>query len=161
MAAFRFVGLARYGLALARTQGTMMTDNSAMPDVALYESGRKSLGVAYLLWFFLGLFGAHRFYTRAGRTGWWLLLLHVGGWVLLAIAWHAAARTTTVSYEDAFGMGTTTEIVSGGSGGPLAAIGRLMRGIAWVWWLVDIVLVPGLVRSWNNRLAAGLGMKGF
>jgi hypothetical protein len=33
-----------------------------------------------------------------------------------------------------------------------------MRSLAWLWWLIDIVLVPGLVRGWNNRLAAGLGM---
>lgn len=33
----------------------------------LYDSNKKSLGLAYALWFFLGVFGAHRFY--AGRTG--------------------------------------------------------------------------------------------
>jgi TM2 domain-containing membrane protein YozV len=29
-----------------------------------FESGKKSAGIAYLLWFFLGLFGAHRFYLN-------------------------------------------------------------------------------------------------
>ena len=33
----------------------------------LYDANKKSAGVAYLLWLFLGFFGAHRFYT--GRTG--------------------------------------------------------------------------------------------
>jgi TM2 domain-containing membrane protein YozV len=32
-----------------------------------YKTSDKSLVVAYLLWFFLGMVGAHRFYT--GRTG--------------------------------------------------------------------------------------------
>jgi len=33
----------------------------------LYEANSKSALVAYLLWFFLGLFGAHNFYLE--RTG--------------------------------------------------------------------------------------------
>src|SRR4029450_3639742 len=33
----------------------------------VYEANKKTALVAYLLWFFLGLFGAHNFYL--GRTG--------------------------------------------------------------------------------------------
>jgi TM2 domain-containing membrane protein YozV len=33
----------------------------------LYEANKKTALVAYLLWFFLGIFGAHNFYL--GRTG--------------------------------------------------------------------------------------------
>jgi TM2 domain-containing membrane protein YozV len=33
----------------------------------LFEANKKSIGVAYVLWFFLGMFGAHNFYLR--RTG--------------------------------------------------------------------------------------------
>jgi TM2 domain-containing membrane protein YozV len=33
----------------------------------LFEANRKTALVAYILWFFLGLFGAHNFYL--GRTG--------------------------------------------------------------------------------------------
>ena len=32
-----------------------------------YDAAKKSMGVAYLLWFFLGGFGGHRFYL--GQTG--------------------------------------------------------------------------------------------
>lgn len=32
-----------------------------------YDAAKKSAGVAYALWFFLGFFGAHRFYLE--RTG--------------------------------------------------------------------------------------------
>lgn len=32
-----------------------------------YDNNKKSLGVSYLLWFFLGALGGHRFYL--GRTG--------------------------------------------------------------------------------------------
>ncbi|MCI0754381.1 TM2 domain-containing protein [Teichococcus vastitatis] len=38
-----------------------------------YDAGKKSPLIAYLLWFFFGLFGAHRFY--AGRVGTGLALL--------------------------------------------------------------------------------------
>jgi TM2 domain-containing membrane protein YozV len=60
----------------------------------LFEANRKSTGAAYLLWFFLGGFGAHRFYL--GRTGTavaQLLLLFFGwiplftGWIALGIWW--------------------------------------------------------------------------
>ncbi|MGE6917616.1 TM2 domain-containing protein [Achromobacter kerstersii] len=33
----------------------------------MYDANRKSTGVAYLLWLFLGTVGGHRFY--AGKTG--------------------------------------------------------------------------------------------
>lgn len=36
-------------------------------NMMLYDAQKKSVGVAFLLWFFLGTLGGHRFYT--GRTG--------------------------------------------------------------------------------------------
>lgn len=41
-----------------------MSDQRAM---MMYDASKKSAVVAYLLWFFVGMFGAHRFYL--GRTG--------------------------------------------------------------------------------------------
>ncbi len=116
------------------------------------------MGIAYLLWFFLGVFGAHRFYTRAGRTGWWLLGLHLGGWVLLGAGFFAGADTVTEHYQDAFGFSQMTSVTSSANGGVLALLGQILRGAAWAWWLVDIVLVPGLVQRFNARLAATLGL---
>lgn len=46
----------------------------------------KSSGVAYLLWFFFGLFGVHHFYL--GRTGWgvaYLLSTLLLGWLGLGV----------------------------------------------------------------------------
>lgn len=40
--------------------------NDATRGMMMYDAQKKSLGVAYLLWFFLGTLGAHRFYV--GRT---------------------------------------------------------------------------------------------
>ncbi len=47
-----------------------------------YDAGRKSTGVAYLLWFFLGVFGAHRFYLGRIGSGLALLALTALSWVL-------------------------------------------------------------------------------
>ena len=60
----------------------------------LFEANRKSTGAAYLLWFFLGGFGAHRFYlARTGSAVAQLLLLFFGwiplftGWIALGLWW--------------------------------------------------------------------------
>ena len=47
-------------------QGGLSKDTRAL---MLYEANSRSVLVAYLLWFFLGLFGAHNFYLK--RTSPW------------------------------------------------------------------------------------------
>src|SRR5437763_13970176 len=49
----------------------------------LFEANKKSMAVSYLLWFFLGTFGGHRFYN--GKTGSAVtqLLLTIFGFLLL------------------------------------------------------------------------------
>src|SRR3546814_8901035 len=44
------------------------------------------MSLAYLLWFFLGTFGAHRFYLKRTGSGWVQFSVHVGGWLLIALA---------------------------------------------------------------------------
>jgi len=52
-----------------------------------YDNEKKSAGVAYALWFFLGALGGHRFY--AGDTGYALgMLFTLGGlgvWALIDV----------------------------------------------------------------------------
>jgi len=45
-------------------EGGLSNDTRAL---MLFEANKKTAIVAYLLWFFLGLFGAHNFYLK--RTG--------------------------------------------------------------------------------------------
>ncbi|WP_408608138.1 TM2 domain-containing protein [Candidimonas nitroreducens] len=44
-----------------------MDNNNPAAVTMLYDANKKSLLVAYLLWFFLGGLGGHRFYV--GKTG--------------------------------------------------------------------------------------------
>jgi TM2 domain-containing membrane protein YozV len=47
-----------------RQQGGLSPDTRAM---MLFEANKKTALIAYVLWFFIGLFGAHNFYLQ--RTG--------------------------------------------------------------------------------------------
>jgi TM2 domain-containing membrane protein YozV len=46
---------------------------------------KKSTGVAYLLWFFLGGFGAHRFYLGKTGSAVAMLVLTILGWATVVI----------------------------------------------------------------------------
>jgi TM2 domain-containing membrane protein YozV len=43
------------------------------------DAGAKSVGVAYVLWFFLGVLGVHKFYL--GKTGVGISYIFTLGWV--------------------------------------------------------------------------------
>lgn len=77
----------------------------------------KSTAVAYLLWIFLGGFGAHRFYI--GRTGSGIAMI-----ALLVIG-----------------------LVTAGVG-----IGALFIVALGVWLLVDLFLIPGMIRNHTNAV---------
>ena len=47
-----------------------------------FESQKKSVGVAYLLWFFLGMLGVHRFYAGKSGSGFLMLVIWVISLVL-------------------------------------------------------------------------------
>ena len=86
-----------------------------------YDADKKSALIAYLLWFFLGLFGVHRLYLGRVGSGIGMLVLHGISWVL---AW--------------------------------VLIGYLGFVVLGLWWLVDALLIPGMTRSYNNRLIESL-----
>ena len=53
----------------------------------LYRANAKSTGIAYLLWFFLGGLGVHRFYLGRGGSAACQLLLGLLGWLPLFMGW--------------------------------------------------------------------------
>ncbi len=65
---------------------TSFSNNSDVGKVMMYESNKKSTGIAYLLWFFFGMFGAHRFYIGETGTGVAILLITVFSFFLMFVA---------------------------------------------------------------------------
>lgn len=63
-------------------QPTVTSDTHSL---MLFEANKKSAGVAYALWVFLGMLGAHRFYTGRSGTGFAMLALFVVGLLTAAI----------------------------------------------------------------------------
>ena len=59
-----------------------MSDNARLMQ---YDANKKSVGIAYLLWFLLGMFGAHRFYLGLNGTGAAILVITVVS-ILLMVA---------------------------------------------------------------------------
>lgn len=53
----------------------------------VFEAQRKSTGASYLLWFFLGGLGAHRFYLGQTGTAVAQLLLLLLGWIPIGLGW--------------------------------------------------------------------------
>lgn len=51
----------------------------------IYDANKKSTTTAFLLWFFLGMFGAHRFYLDRSGSGAAQLLLTIGSWLLMIV----------------------------------------------------------------------------
>ncbi len=51
-----------------------------------YDANKKSALLAYLLWFFLGLFGVHRMYLGRWGSGLVMLGLHAISWLTWWIA---------------------------------------------------------------------------
>lgn len=88
-----------------------------------FEANKKSTGIAYLLWFFLGMLGVHRFYL--GRSG--------SGAVILVLS--------IVSFFLSF-----------------VGIGIFLFVIPAIWVLVDVFLIPGMAREYNNQLINNLGV---
>ncbi len=59
-----------------------------MSDATLmmqYDANKKSILAAYVLWFFLGLFGAHRFYLDEKGTGVGMLIITLASLVLMFV----------------------------------------------------------------------------
>jgi TM2 domain-containing membrane protein YozV len=63
------------------TRSGLSADTQAM---MLFDSSKKSTGVAYLLWFFTGGVGGHRFYMGRIKSAIGMIALTVFGWATLA-----------------------------------------------------------------------------
>jgi len=88
-----------------------MTETEPAPAIR----GDKSMLLAYVLWFFLGSLGIHRFYLGATRSAIILLVLTILSVVLSVVG-----------------------------------VGPLLGLVVVIWLIVDIFLIPGMVRAANG-----------
>ena len=110
-----------------------------------FEGKQRSIIAAYVLWFFLGRFGVHRFYLGYKRSALIMLALSVAGLVLVAIAAWGSAK---VSGAD-FGSAMTTVLLA-----PNTLLGWIGDLLVWgvnIWWLFDAVYTYVMVRRRNNQ----------
>jgi TM2 domain-containing membrane protein YozV len=64
---------------------TRVAVSGDVKTMILYDSNKKSLAVAYLLWLILGGLGGHRFYNGKIITGGLILLMNIIGVVLAPV----------------------------------------------------------------------------
>ncbi|WP_201306240.1 TM2 domain-containing protein [Roseomonas harenae] len=96
-----------------------MSDTAAMMH---YDANKRSVLVAYVLWFFLGWFAVHRFYAGRITSGLAMLAISLISWAMTVIA---------IGYVGLFVIG--------------------------IWLLVDVFLIPGMIRAYNRGIIASLG----
>lgn len=102
-----------------------MTDTRALYIEQRVANESPSALVAYLLWFFLGMFGAHRFYL--GR---WL-----SGLIMLVL----------------FGIGSALAFI---------LVGYIPLALVGLWWVLDALLIPGMIATDRAILRAQIAYGG-
>lgn len=60
--------------------GSSAPQTSDVARLMQYDAAKKSPGIAYLLWFFLGSLGVHRFYLGQTGSGVAMLILCILSW---------------------------------------------------------------------------------
>ena len=110
-----------------------------------FEGKQRSIIAAYVLWFFLGRFGVHRFYLGYRRSALIMLALSVAGMVALAVAAWGSAKVSGA------GFNTALQAVLLAPNTLLGWIGDLLLGGMTIWWLVDAVYTYVMVRRRNNQ----------
>lgn len=102
--------------------------------------------IAYVLWLFLGVFGAHRFYLRRVKTGLAFVILFVLFFAIVAL--FAAAYSSVISSSSDISEFVSSPIFW------VFSIGRLVVLIAWLgWYAVDLFLIAVMVKRDQRRLA--------
>lgn len=82
---------------------------------AAFGSAGKNILVAYLLWWFLGGLGLHRFYLDRPVSGLIMILLLIFGWIPLFIGWIVLAVWWLLDAYFVYRYTTDYNAASGGS----------------------------------------------
>ena len=114
-------------------------------DMLIYEMQKKSAGIAYALWFFLGGWGIHYFYLGNSTRGWRHIGLNVAGVIGLMLGWSAIVSWLFgVAYPSSDGDAT-------GLGAGLFLL-LLSYVLLWIMWLVDAFTLHETVNKHNASL---------
>jgi len=93
------------------------------------QKHKKSVGVAYLLWFFFGSLGIHKFYLGNTKTGLLYLILGIFGWVSI------------------FTGGGFALLNGSSTGGFFAILGTICLAVLGILLLIDLFTMPSQVRK--------------
>ncbi|TFU03804.1 TM2 domain-containing protein [Polymorphobacter arshaanensis] len=110
-----------------------------------FEGKQRSVIAAYVLWFFLGRFGAHRFYLGYKRSALIMLALSVAGLIATTIAAWGSAKVSGADFNSAL----QTVLLAPNT--LLGWIGDLILGGMTIWWLLDGAYTYVMVRRRNNQ----------
>jgi TM2 domain-containing membrane protein YozV len=121
-----FIDQARCELALRHVSGHRgrcskgRDMNDDLHPQLVYEANRKSVGLTYVLWFFFGWLGLHRFYAGATKSGAIQLVLAISiiGWLVL-LPWLLADLFLIPGLVREKNMETINEITFGHPEGPV------------------------------------------
>jgi TM2 domain-containing membrane protein YozV len=97
---------------------------------------RKSIAIAYALYFFLGTIGGHKFYIGRPLAGFFYIVLLSLGFVFMFGGFASAFDTTA-----------TTDEVSA-----VFAVGLLPLGLLSIMMLIDLFTIPGLIKKQEDRV---------
>ena len=101
-----------------------------------YDLRKKSLLAAYLHWIFLGLICSHRFYLGDARTAVKMLLINFFGIACLFLS------IEVLSGSGEFGTAAKA----------FAVVGGIAIVVFMLWITIDGLLIPGMVRRYNEAL---------
>lgn len=105
-----------------------------------YDALKRRLWLAYVAWFFLGIFGTHRFYLKRWQSASVMLALSVGPYVAVFI-YGFILGVAGLPRGDGYVQSITTVLCH-----------LVLAG----WMVVDLFLIPGLVERYNLEIARRL-----
>lgn len=105
------------------------------------ERKKKSVGLTYVLWFFLSFLGIHKFYL--GKI--WAGILYI---IAPSIAWIFLFAGAVMSF-DPTELHASDEL----SGGHfLVGIGFMSLSAYAIWWFIDLFTIPNQVGKYNEDI---------
>ncbi|MEQ8829544.1 MAG: TM2 domain-containing protein [Alphaproteobacteria bacterium] len=115
-------------------------------EMMQYDAQKKSAGLAYVLWFFAGWLGIHRFYCGKTKSG--LLQLFAGVGALIVMI---------VSLAGGMGAAMSGDTAAADAAGGATGLAMLVWAGVAVWIFVDVFFVGRWVSRHNVALANRLG----